>query len=268
MIVSPARATYRYSYVIQFSVLVPIALFVFILYMLYSDSTQKQVDPWLVGTLAIASLTCLGLFIYLNKQCVSIHEEGIVESRLFFREKQIEWKDVRETRYQQTALAQDLLLHFGLLGALLTPFVGKGEASKKGTQELKVISRAKTKITLSNYFKDVREGIRTVLDRVNPAFLESARMELRQGKQVSFGDVMLTSTGIKFKKKVIAYTDIESVKLSGREFRVKQTGKWLDAIVIPSQKVPNVFVAIDLIQEFRHGGALVDKLQSSMAATV
>lgn len=268
MIVSPARATYRYSYVIQFAILLPIALFAFILYIAYNDSSQKQVDHWLIGALTIASLTCLLLFICLNKQRVSIHDEGIMEKRLLFGEKQIQWKDIKETRYRQTVLAQDMLLHFGLLGALFTPFVGKGESSKKGTQELKVISRDKTKITLSNYFKNVREAIRAVLDRVNPAFLESARLELRQGKEVPFGDLVLTSTGIKFKKKQIAYPDIEYARISGREFRVKQSGKWLDAIVVPSQKVPNVFIAIDLIQESRSGGALVDKAQSSMAATV
>jgi hypothetical protein len=268
MIVSPARATYRYSYVIQVAALMPGILLALFGTLMAQASQRREDDYGVLGVLVGVTVVGIILFLYLHKQSVSIHDEGIVERRLFFGEKQIEWKDIKETRYRQTALSQDLLLHFGLLGALFTPFVGKGASSKKGTQELKVISRQNTKITLSNYFKNVREAIRTVLDRVNPVFLDSARTELRQGKEVSFGDVVLTSFGIKFKKKQIAYADIEYAKITGREFRVKQSGKWLDAIVVPSQKIPNVFIALDLIQESRTGGAVVDKSQNSIAATV
>lgn len=268
MIISPAKATYRYSFVIQGAVLLPILIFAFVGYVSYSDLAESSINLWLLGALIVAALACLILFVYLNKQRVFIHEEGIVEQRLFFREKQIEWSDVKETRYKQTALAQDMLMHFGILGALVAPFVGKNESSKKGIQELKIVSRTKVSITFSNYFKNVREAIRAVLERVNPPYLASARTDLQQGKEVVFGDLVLTSSGIRFKKKEIAYTDIESAKISGRDFRVKQSGKWLDAVAVPSQKIPNIFVAIDLIEEKCRGAVLTDKTQSSMAATV
>jgi hypothetical protein len=103
---------------------------------------------------------------------------------------------------------------------------------------------------------------------VNPPYLVSARTDLQQGKEVFFGDLVLTSSGIRFKKKEVAYKDIESAKISGRDFRVKQSGKWLDAVAVPSQKIPNIFVAIDLIEEKCRGSVLTDSTQSSMAATV
>lgn len=268
MIVSPARSTLRYSYVIQFAMLFPVLLCAFIGYLAVVGGPDDGSRPMVLAALAASSLGCVLLFLYLHKNVVTIHDEGLVQTRLFLGERQIEWKDVTETRYKQTALAQDLMIHFGLLGALISPFVGKGESSKKGTQELKIIGREKASITLSNYFSHVREAIRTTLERINPAMLEQNRAELRQGKNVRFGDLVIASSGITFKKKRLAYSEVESVKLTGREFRIRQTGKWLDAVVVPSQKIPNVFVAIDLIEEFRQGMSVTDLSKSSMAATV
>ena len=268
MIVSPARSTLRYSYIVQFAVLFPVLLFAFIAYLAVVNGSNDPSNPAVLSALGTCTLVCVVLFVYLRKNVVSIHDEGLIQRRLFLAEKQIEWKDVSETRYRQTALAQDLMLHFGLLGALISPFVGKGESSKKGTQELKIVGKNKTSITLSNYFVNVREAIRTTLDRVNPVIMEQTRSQLRQGKEVRFGDLVIASSGVTFKKKRLAYSEMESVKVSGREFRVKQTGKWLDAVVVPSQKIPNIFVAIDLIEELRQGIAVTDSSRSSMAATV
>jgi hypothetical protein len=268
MIVSPARATYHYSSVIQFALIFGAAMCALVSYFSIADNSHKDDNFVLAIVFGTGIFICLGLFLYMNRKRVSIHDEALVERRLFLKEKQIEWKDVKETRYRQTALAHDLLAQFGVLGLIFTPLVGNKESSKKGTQELKVVGQDKASITLSNYFKKVRDGIRMVLDRVNPSMLEQTRAQLKQGQEVSFGDLVLVNSGIRYKKKQVVYSEIESAKISGRYFRIKQVGKWLDVVALPSQKVPNVFVAIDLIEESRRGGVLTDKAQSSMAATV
>lgn len=267
MIVSQPKASYRYSYVIQVAVLLPVALFILVGYVAYTGEAARDSLVTTILALIVSSLACLALFVYFNRQRVFVHEEGLVLSRLFLKDRQIEWKDVKETRYRQTSLAQDLLMHLGILGALFTPFVGNKESAKKGTQELKVIG-AQGSITLSNYFKNVRGGIRTALEQVNPPMLTAMRKQLDQGQEVLFGSLSLNQQGICWKRKRVAFAEIESAKILGREFRVKQSGKWLDAIAVPSQKIPNVFVAIDLIEEKRHGVRLSEAAQSSMAATV
>ena len=46
-------------------------------------------------------------------------------------------------------------------------------------------------------------------------------------------------------------TEIGTVEISRRKLRVRRKGKLLDAIGVATEKVPNVLLALELLQELR-----------------
>ena len=57
-------------------------------------------------------------------------------------------------------------------------------------------------------------------------------------------------------------TDIGKIEISRRKLRIRRNGKMLDSIGVSTEKVPNVLLALELLDELR-----VNSGMSGMAAT-
>jgi hypothetical protein len=83
------------------------------------------------------------------------------------------------------------------------------------------------------------------------------------GDEVAFGALGLSVQGISWKgKERIPVTDIGKIEISRRKLRVRRKGKMLDTIGVSTEKIPNVPLALELLEELRVNAGL-----SGVAAT-
>ena len=94
--------------------------------------------------------------------------------------------------------------------------------------------------------------MRTVLEHVNPRLQQDAERTLNSGGTVQFGSLWLSSVGVIWRAKdPIPYNTIVKCEIDGAFLRIKAEGKWLDNVAASVKKIPNIFVALDLIAQKR-----------------
>jgi hypothetical protein len=193
-----------------------------------------------------------------TKTRVTLHEEGICYKSPF-REKDLRWDEITETRYGQQAI--NASVHFGLIGFLVAAMA---RSNSKMIRTLELIGPQK--IVLNSNIRDVEEMVRLVLAAVNPRLRKNAEQILNSGGTVAFGKISLSPAGVVWKsKEPIPYTAIVKSKIDGSMLRIKAEGKWLDNIAVTAKKVPNVFVLLDLIEERR--SAMAPKTAATAGST-
>lgn len=268
MFITPAEKTYAYSKGLRVLALIPFVLVAGIGALAVAPDWQKFEQPgWLAGLIATAGLSVF-LWMLISRELVSVHSEGLSCSGLFGA-KEIRWDQVKETRYSQTTTAQNVGAHFGLIGILIAAFVSRKADASKSAQVLKVVSQDGTKINLTNQLQDHRELMKTVLSRVNPRLLNELRTRVKQGMPVEFGKLQLSLEGVRWGSKgPLPYQQIEMVGIRGQSFCIKATGKWMNFLSVMASRVPNAFVAIDLIEELKSGTLKSQVEHLSFAAAI
>jgi hypothetical protein len=245
MFMSPARNTFRYT--LTLCILMAILFFPMLLWVAYDFYRGRHVDS--IVALFTGAFGLLLAYAWLwTKTRVTLHEEGI-SYKSPFREKDLRWDEITETRYGQRPINAGA--HFGLLGWLIAAMV---RSNNKMIRTLELIGPLK--IVLNSNIRDVEELVRLVLAAVNPRLRQDAERILNSGGTVSFGKISLSPAGVVWKsKEPIPYTAIVKSKIDGSMLRIKAEGKWLDNIAITAQKVPNVFILLDLIEDKRSAAA-------------
>ena len=241
MFISPPRNTFRYTF--SWCILVAIVFVPLLLWAAYGYYHTRQVEPGLAFFTVLFGL----LFAYAwwwTKTRVAIHDEGI-SYKSPFREKDLRWDEITETRYGQQALNAGA--HFGLIGWLVAAMA----RSNKMIRSFEVIGPPQ-KIAVNSNIRDVEEVVRLVLATVNPRLRQEAERILNSGGTVSFGKISLSPAGVVWKsKEAIPYAALVKCKIDGSMLRIKAEGKWLDNIAVTAKKVPNIFVLLDLIEARR-----------------
>ena len=268
MFITPAEKTYAYSKGMRVLALLPFLLVAGIGALVVTPDWQNLEQPaWLAGLVGSAALSVF-LWMSLSRELISVHSEGISRSGLF-GVKEIRWDQVKETRYSQTTTAQNVGVHFGVIGILIAAVVARKADASKSTQVLKVASQDGTKINLTSQLQNHRELMKTVLSRVNPRLLNDLRTRVKQGIPVEFGKLQLSLEGIRWGSKgPLPYQQIEMAGIRGQSFCIKATGKWMNFLSVMASRVPNAFVALDLIEEFKSGGVKSQAEQLSFAAAI
>jgi len=245
MFISPPRNTFRYT--LSWCIAMAIVFVPLLLWAVYDFYQSRQVNPILAFFTGVFGL----LFVYAwlwTKTRVTLHEEGI-SYKSPFREKDLRWDEITETRYGQQAINAGA--HFGLLGWLIASMA---RSNSKMIRILELIGPHK--IVLNSNIRDVEELVRLVLAAVNPRLRQDAERILNSGGTVSFGKISLSPAGVVWKsKEPIPYAALVKCKIDGSMLRVKAEGKWLDNIAVTAKRVPNVFILLDLIEEKRSTAA-------------
>ena len=241
MFPSPARNTFRYT--LSWCIAVALLFVPLLFWVAYDFYRGRQVDPMLAFFTGAFGLLLAYAWLW-TKTRVTLHEEGI-SYKSPFREKDLRWDEITETRYGQQPINAGV--HFGLIGWLIAAMP---RGNNKMIRSLELIGPHK--IVLNSNIRDVEEVVRLVLAAVIPRLRQDAERILNSGGTVSFGKISLSPAGVVWKsKEPIPYAALVKCKIDGSKLRVKAEGKWLDNIAITAKKVPNIFILLDLIEEKR-----------------
>ena len=206
------------------------------------DDPRIASHPNLLWTSIALGLAAVGLWVAMGKSAVVISDSGVRRESVFGHQE-ITWSQVAETRYQVVPI--NVYAHFGLIGALIA-ISSKKSARAHLTLELVGHDRQKLKIT-SNY-SNADEAIGIILSRLMPAMVQTVKSRVQRGETVQFGDLGLSVTAVVWKGNSIPVTEITKAELAGSNLRIKRTGKWLSAVNVRSNKVPDVLVFLEVLE--------------------
>jgi Family of unknown function (DUF6585) len=192
------------------------------------------VSVGIVGALA-------AFWILFGKNTLTINDAG-VRRETAFGQQEMSWSQITETRYRVTPV--NVYGHLGLIGYILAM------SSKSGPAQLslELISGDGKKLKVTSMFRDASDAIGSILARILPPMVQSVKARLQRGETVQFGGIGLSATAINWKNQSIPVTQITKAELLRTNLVVKREGKWMAAINVRSDKVPNVLVFLEVLE--------------------
>ncbi len=250
MIISPPEKTYRQNLTVRLAALIVPAIAWMVALIIWAD--EPKPGPISMGVAIGLTALWAAMWYWVGKAELTVHQEGIRRTTAFGAQE-LMWEEVSETRFTQVPMGQAMAIHFGLIGWLIASKMGNSGGSNQ--RQLALHAPDGRKLRISANWRDADDAIRIALHRVDPRIKADARRRIQGGEALSFGNVSLSQRGIAWKQKEpIPLATLVKCKIEGAQLRVKAEGKWLDNISVATSKVPNVFVLLDLVDEFRSGG--------------
>jgi len=181
------------------------------------------------------------LWIVLGKTALTISDSG-VRRESAFGQQEMAWSQITETRYRVIPI--NVYAHFGLLGAL----VAMSSKAERAQLSLELFGSDGKKLKITSTPRNASEAIGIILGRILPPMVQSVRARLQRGETVQFGGIGLSATAVIWKTSSIPVSQITKAELVGANLQVKREGKWLAAISVRSDKVPNVLVFLEVLE--------------------
>ena len=183
----------------------------------------------------------VGLWIALGKTVLIINDSGVRRESIL-GQQEITWSQIAETRYRVVPI--NIYAHFGLIGALLAM------SSKSGRVQLtlELIGQDRKKLKVTSNFRKAEEAIGIILSRILPPMVQTTKARLQRGETVQFGGIGLSATAISWKGSSIPVSEITKAELVRSNLQIKRRGKWLSAISVRSDKVPDVLVFLEVLE--------------------
>ncbi len=206
-----------------------------------SNTSSHPVLTWIsIGLLA----GLVALWMALGKSALTVSEAGVRrESAL--NQQELAWGEITETRYR--VIPVNVYAHFGLIGALLAMSAKSGKSSR-AQLSLELISREGKKLKVTSGFRHADEAIGIILERLLPPKVQSVKARLQRGETVRFGGVGLSAIAVTWKATSIPVTEITRAELAGSNLQIKRQGKWMSAVSVRSDKVPDVLVFLEVLE--------------------
>ena len=231
---------FRASYLERALVLFGTLGFVALLWVAQRDPNPSA-NPALVyvsvGLIAAAVVVC----VILGKSALIINDSG-VRRESAFGQQEIAWSQIAETRYRVIPI--NVYGHFGLIGAL----VAMSSKSRRASLILELISHDRKKVKVTSRVQNGDEAIGMILGRIMPAMVQSVKTRLQRGETVQFGGISLNATSLTWKGTSIPLPEITKAELLRTNLQIKRSGKWLSAINVRSDKVPDVLVFLEVLE--------------------
>ncbi len=194
---------------------------------------------WISAGLLIAGTLS---WIAIGKTILTINDQGVRRESIL-GEQEMAWSEIQETRYRVIPI--NVYAHFGLVGAL----VAMSSKSAKANLTLELVGNDGKRLKVTSNFQNAKEAIGLILGRVLPPMVKSAQSRLQRGETVKFGDMALSATQVVWKNKTtIPVSEIEKAEIVGSNLQLKRRGKWLSAVSVRSDKVPNVLVFLEALE--------------------
>jgi hypothetical protein len=207
----------------------------------------SQEDPHIAAhpTLLWISVGIVGavaaFWILFGKSTLILNDAGVREESAF-GQQEIAWSQITETRYRVTPI--NVYGHFGLVGYILAMSSKSGRAQLS----LELISGEGKKLKVTSMFRNAEEAIGIILARVLPPMVQTAKTRLQRGETVQFGALGLSATTVTWKNNSIPVSQITKAELLRTNLVLKREGKWMAAISVRSDKVPNVLVFLEVLE--------------------
>jgi len=263
MFISPPERSFKQNLIWRLLVLLPVAVAWLVALGFYSDG--NKVEPVSAGIAVAVTGLAVWLWIAASKAELSVHSEG-VQTQGVLGGTEMRWDEIASTTFRQTPTGQ-AMVHFGLIGYLIAQAAAKGSSS--GMMTLILVSREGRKLSIGPNWREGQEAIRMVLRRVNPAIRDDIRRRVKNGETVKFGKLGLSQQGISWKDgPPISFATLAKCRIAGQQLRIKAEGKWLDNVAVSTSRVPDVFVFLDLVDEFKSGGKAAEVDPVARAAGV
>lgn len=192
--------------------------------------------------LSIAVIASVAVFWILQTKSALIINDAGVRRESAFGQQEMAWNQIARTRYRVVPISA--YGHLGLIGALLAMTTKSGRAQLS----LELISSDGKTLKVTSGFRDSTEAIGMILGRILPGIVQSAKTRIQRGETVQFGDVGISASTVTFKKTSIPLSEITKAEIVGSNLQVKRRGKWLAAISVRSDKVPDVLAFLELLE--------------------
>jgi hypothetical protein len=203
-----------------------------------SHSTLTWVSIVLLAALAVA-------WIAAGKSALIVSDAGVRRESLFGRQE-MAWAEITETRYR--VIPVNVYAHFGLIGALLAMSSKSSKSSRAQLALTLLSSDGSKKLKVTSSFRHADEAIGIILERILPPKVQSVKARLQRGETVRFGGLGLSATAVTWKKDSIPVSQITKAELAGSNLQIKRQGKWMSAVSVRSDKVPDVLVFLEVLE--------------------
>lgn len=202
---------------------------------------RSGVHPLLMWISVVLVGALAGFWIVQGKSALIVNDAG-VRRESAFAQQEMAWSQIAHTNYRVVPI--NAYAHLGLIGALLAA------ASKSGRAQLtlELVSGDGKKLKVTSGYCDATEAIGIVLARILPAMVQSAKTRVQRGETVQFGGLGLSAVSVTWKKTAIPLSEITKAGIAGSNLQLKKSGKWLAAISVRSDKVPDVLVFLEVLE--------------------
>src|SRR5215472_19205087 len=194
---------------------------------------------WISVALALAAV---GFWIAFGKSAVVISDSSVRRESLF-GQQEIAWSQSAETRYQVVPI--NVYAHFGLIGALISMTTKK---SARAHLTVELIDRDRKRLKVTSNYRHADEAIGMILSRIVPPMVQNVKSRVQRGDTLQFGDLGLSATAVIWKGNSIPITEVTKAELAGSNLQIKKQGKWLSAVSVRSNKVPDVLVFLEVLE--------------------
>ena len=205
------------------------------------DDPRSSAHPNLVWVSIGLMATVVALWVVLGKSALIINDSGVRRESVL-GPQEIAWSQIMETRYRVVPI--NVYAHFGLIGAVVAA------SSKAGRAQLtlELIGHDRKKLKVTSNFRNADEAIGIILYRILPPMVQSTKARLQRGETVQFGGIGLSATAVTWKGASIPVSEITKAELVRSNLQIKRQGKWLAAINVRSDKVPDVLVFLETLE--------------------
>jgi hypothetical protein len=205
------------------------------------NKMSTPAPPSLVWSSIGLMVAVAAIWIVLGKSVLIINDSGVRrESAL--GQQEITWSQIAETRYRVVPI--NVYAHFGLIGALLA----MTSKSNRANLTLELIGQDRGKLKVTSNFQKAEEAIGIILGRILPPMVQNTKGRLQRGETVQFGGIGLSATAVTWKGSSIPVSEITQAGLVRTNLQIKRQGKWLSAISLRSDKVPDVLVFLEVLE--------------------
>jgi hypothetical protein len=205
------------------------------------DNPRTSAHPTLLWVSITLVFAVAATWILSGKSVLIINDAGVRQESVL-GQQEIAWNEITETRYRVVPI--NVYAHFGLIGALLAM------SSKSGRAQLTLvlIGHDRKKLKVTSNFRNADEAIGIILGRIMPAMVQNTKAKLQRGETAQFGGLGLSATTVTWKGVSIPVSEITKAELVRSNLQIKRQGKWLAAISVRSDKVPDVLVFLEALE--------------------
>jgi len=208
---------------------------------LWADDPNTASHPELMWVSIGLVAAVAAMWIVLGKTVLIINDSGVRRESVL-GQQEIAWSQIAETRYRVVPI--NIYGHFGLIGALLAM------SNKSGRVQLTLtlIGNDGKKLKVTSNFRNASEAIGMILGKILPPKVQSVKARLQRGETVRFGGIGLSATAVSWKNNSIPVSEITKAELVRGNLQIKRQGKWMSAISVRSDKVPDVLAFFEVLE--------------------
>jgi uncharacterized protein DUF6585 len=205
------------------------------------NNPQSGAHPILMWISILLVGGLVAFWILQGKSALIINDAGM-RCESAFGQQEMAWSQIAHANYRVVPI--NAYAHLGLVGALLAATSKSGRAQLT----LELVSGDGNKLKVTSGFRDSTEAIGIILARILPGMVQSIKARVQRGETMQFGGLGLSAVAVTWKKVSIPLAEITKAEIAGSNLQIKKRGKWLVAISVRSDKVPDVLAFLEVLE--------------------